>query len=100
MQVYDIMAATAIDMGAPGFDFDSGAGLVDALAAVARAKETVLPIVDPPPVGILALLAAIVASVISFIVGLFFGHDSKSGDVESDGGLAVEEETPTDRLLL
>ena len=40
LDVYDIMSSTAIDMGPSGFDFDSGAGLVDALAAVILAAET------------------------------------------------------------
>lgn len=38
LQVYDIMASTAIDMGTPCFDFDSGPGLVDASAAVLRVR--------------------------------------------------------------
>lgn len=38
-QVYDILQSTAIDMGAVGFDDESGAGLVDARAAVAEALE-------------------------------------------------------------
>ena len=41
LDVYDIMSSTAIDMGPSGFDFDSGAGLVDALAAVILAAEIV-----------------------------------------------------------
>ena len=33
-QVIDTLAATALDLGAPGFDFDTGAGLIQALPAV------------------------------------------------------------------
>jgi Subtilase family len=36
-EVYAVLAATAVDMGPPGFDFDTGAGLVDAWAALAAA---------------------------------------------------------------
>ncbi len=32
--IRDILTQTAIEMGPPGFDFDTGAGLIDALAAV------------------------------------------------------------------
>jgi Subtilase family len=34
-EVYAALAATAVDMGPPGFDYDTGAGLVDAWAALA-----------------------------------------------------------------
>jgi hypothetical protein len=37
--VYRLLADTAADMAAPGFDDDSGVGLVDAAAAVAAAAE-------------------------------------------------------------
>jgi Subtilase family len=39
-EVYAALASTAIDMGVPGFDFDTGAGLVDAQSALSSLMTT------------------------------------------------------------
>jgi hypothetical protein len=38
LEIYSILENTAIDMNTPGFDFDSGYGLIDALGAVDAAS--------------------------------------------------------------
>ncbi|WP_228060977.1 S8 family serine peptidase [Coleofasciculus sp. LEGE 07092] len=48
-EIYDILEKTAIDMGEPGFDFDSGFGLIQADQAVAATV--------PEPSSVLGLLA-------------------------------------------
>ena len=51
--VYTILEQTAIDMGTPGFDFDSGNGLVDGFAAlqtVGGPPEAIIP--SPMPTDI------------------------------------------------
>jgi len=47
-EIYDILEKTAIDMGEPGFDFDSGFGLIQADRAVAA--------VVPEPSSVLSVL--------------------------------------------
>jgi hypothetical protein len=47
-QIAQLLRDTAIDLGPPGPDADSGAGLVDALAAVARALGRPAPPPAPP----------------------------------------------------
>jgi hypothetical protein len=47
-QVAQLLRDTAVDLGPPGPDTDSGAGLVDALAAVARALGRPVPSVPAP----------------------------------------------------
>jgi len=42
-QIAQVLRDTAVDLGPPGYDPDSGAGRVDALAAVARAVEGPVP---------------------------------------------------------
>jgi subtilisin family serine protease len=42
-QVYNALALTAIDMKTAGFDFDSGAGLIDAFAAVSLIAASAAP---------------------------------------------------------
>jgi subtilisin family serine protease len=42
-QVYNALASTAIDMKTAGYDFDSGAGLVDAFAAVSLIEASAAP---------------------------------------------------------
>ncbi|MEQ9668097.1 S8 family peptidase [Coleofasciculus sp. G2-EDA-02] len=48
-EIYRILETTALDMESPGFDFDSGFGLIQAESAVAA--------VVPEPVSVLGLLA-------------------------------------------
>lgn len=54
LELYQLLSDTAIDMEAPGFDFESGAGLVNANAAVNRlvggnpgAEPTLSPAMSP-----------------------------------------------------
>lgn len=42
-EILDLLQRTALDMEAPGFDFDSGAGLIDAAAAIEQLQAS-LPI--------------------------------------------------------
>lgn len=69
-QVYDILGSTAVDMLEPGFDFDSGDGLINAFAAVDSIfVEVVAPSDDCfgsniPIVGFLF-------EIFCFIIGLF-----------------------------
>jgi hypothetical protein len=53
-EIYDILERTALDMGDPGFDFDSGFGLIQADRAVASVLE---PKSVPEPASVLGLLA-------------------------------------------
>jgi len=53
-EIYDILERTALDMGDPGFDFDSGFGLIQADRAVASVLE---PKSVPEPASMLGLLA-------------------------------------------
>jgi hypothetical protein len=48
-QIYSILEDTAIDMRTSGFDFDSGFGYIDALAAVTRASISTPAPVPPTP---------------------------------------------------
>lgn len=43
LEVYDIMARTAIDMGPPGWDSDTGSGYIDANAAVNMVRLLLAP---------------------------------------------------------
>ena len=45
-EVYDILAETAIDIGAPGVDNVTGAGLINAFDAVSSALPNVAPTID------------------------------------------------------
>lgn len=45
--IYKLMSETAIDMNRPGFDFRTGTGFVNALAAVEKLIELVNDDVDP-----------------------------------------------------
>jgi bacillopeptidase F len=47
-QIAQLLRDTAVDLGPPGPDADSGAGLVDALAAVARALGRPVPTIPAP----------------------------------------------------
>ena len=54
LEIYSILESTAVDMEDPGFDFDSGYGYVDALAAIRLASPptvdpTAAPMVTPAP---------------------------------------------------
>lgn len=54
LQIYEILENTAIDMGRPGFDFDSGYGYIDAQAAVNAVPRIIMtspptPIPPTPP---------------------------------------------------
>lgn len=53
-EIYDILERTALDMGDPGFDFDSGFGLIQADRAVASVLE---PKSVPEPASMFGLLA-------------------------------------------
>ncbi len=50
-KIYDAMQATAIDMDAPGFDYVSGYGLIDASQAVAALTPLTIGTTYPPEVG-------------------------------------------------
>lgn len=47
--LYDVMQQSALDMGAPGPDFDTGFGLVQANETAERALAAQLPLLPPPP---------------------------------------------------
>ncbi|MBX7166789.1 MAG: tandem-95 repeat protein [Pirellulales bacterium] len=46
-EIYAGFRATAIDMGTPGFDFDTGAGLLDAVAALTLLDPNEPPVANP-----------------------------------------------------
>lgn len=73
--VYDALQTTAIDMGPAGFDFDSGYGLIDGSAALAKIA---VPDKVPPTLAITSPVNNSVVAAIPAITGTVF-------DLRDDG---------------
>lgn len=82
-QVNDIMAQSAKDRGAPGYDTDFGWGLVDAHAAVVAAQATTAP---PCPAD-LSEDGQVDGADLAIVLGAWgtFGEPGIVGDVDGDG---------------